>query len=223
MVTVFRVCCSILLAVPSTFAFTSIGFTGTNAYTPSLSSRSLANLNGFKFTSSRSKGVISQTVGTFGRSHHAERRRSSEILISLTASTSDIGNGGAVGPSPLIPAERYSSADWLRSLLTLPKSKLLRRVASQLFGKTLFASLVWAAYVTWPHQLHALTVGLNPQHMLLLGNALALLLVFRTNTAYDRFWEARRLWGFLISRIREVIGATVPRSARGSARPRRSR
>jgi len=49
-----------------------------------------------------------------------------------------------------------------------------------------------------------LTAGFNPQHMLLLSNALALLLVFRTNTAYDRFWEARQLWGFLISRIREL-------------------
>ena len=125
-------------------------------------------------------------------------------VLTTTSTSSDISNGGAVGPSPLIPAERYSSADWLRSLLSLPKSNLLRRVSTQLFGHTLFASFVWAAYVMWPEYLKLMTVGLDPQHMLLLGNALALLLVFRTNTAYDRFWEARRLWGFLISRIREV-------------------
>src|SRR3569832_1801140 len=30
------------------------------------------------------------------------------------------------------------------------------------------------------------------------GIVLGLLLVFRTNTAYDRFWEGRRLWGNII-------------------------
>ena len=31
---------------------------------------------------------------------------------------------------------------------------------------------------------------------------LGLLLVFRTNTAYDRFWEGRKLWGVLVSTAR---------------------
>src|SRR5690606_27056692 len=33
----------------------------------------------------------------------------------------------------------------------------------------------------------------------LLGFAISMLLVFRTNTAYDRWWEARRLWGQLVN------------------------
>lgn len=33
---------------------------------------------------------------------------------------------------------------------------------------------------------------------------LGLLLVFRTNTAYDRFWEGRRIWGNLINNIRNL-------------------
>ncbi|MDF5717534.1 MAG: bestrophin family ion channel [Rhizonema sp. NSF051] len=33
---------------------------------------------------------------------------------------------------------------------------------------------------------------------------LGLLLVFRTNTAYERFWEGRRLWGMLTSDIRNL-------------------
>ena len=35
----------------------------------------------------------------------------------------------------------------------------------------------------------------------MLGFVISLLLVFRTNTAYDRWWEGRRLWG-----AHEVIG-----------------
>lgn len=33
---------------------------------------------------------------------------------------------------------------------------------------------------------------------------LGLLLVFRTNTAYDRFWEGRKIWGTLINTVRNL-------------------
>ncbi|MEI6427116.1 MAG: bestrophin family ion channel [Pseudanabaena sp. ELA607] len=33
---------------------------------------------------------------------------------------------------------------------------------------------------------------------------LGLLLVFRTNTAYERFWEGRRVWGILVNSIRNL-------------------
>ena len=36
----------------------------------------------------------------------------------------------------------------------------------------------------------------------LLGIVLGLFLVFRTNTAYDRWWEGRRLWGGLVNSTR---------------------
>jgi ion channel-forming bestrophin family protein len=36
----------------------------------------------------------------------------------------------------------------------------------------------------------------------LLGVVLGLFLVFRTNTAYDRWWEGRRLWGGLVNSTR---------------------
>jgi ion channel-forming bestrophin family protein len=36
----------------------------------------------------------------------------------------------------------------------------------------------------------------------LLGFVISLLLVFRTNTAYDRWWEARKLWGALVNNSR---------------------
>ena len=107
-------------------------------------------------------------------------------------------------PNPLVPAERYTSRDWLLCLLTLPTALEFRRVFSQLLANTVFAVMVWWGYVKFPETVGFLVAGLHPGAHLLLGGALGLLLVFRTNTAYDRFWEARRLWGFLISRVREV-------------------
>jgi ion channel-forming bestrophin family protein len=38
----------------------------------------------------------------------------------------------------------------------------------------------------------------------LLGIALSILLVFRTNTAYDRWWEGRKLWGSLVNNSRNL-------------------
>ncbi len=36
----------------------------------------------------------------------------------------------------------------------------------------------------------------------LLGFVISMLLVFRTNTVYDRWWEARKLWGALTNNSR---------------------
>ncbi len=38
----------------------------------------------------------------------------------------------------------------------------------------------------------------------LLGFAISMLLVFRTNTAYDRWWEGRKLWGSLVNTSRNL-------------------
>jgi putative membrane protein len=44
-----------------------------------------------------------------------------------------------------------------------------------------------------------LEVPIDGTFFSLLGILLSLLLVFRTNTAYDRFWEGRRQWGLLVN------------------------
>lgn len=38
----------------------------------------------------------------------------------------------------------------------------------------------------------------------LLGIVLGLFLVFRTNTAYDRWWEGRKLWGLMVNNTRNL-------------------
>jgi putative membrane protein len=47
----------------------------------------------------------------------------------------------------------------------------------------------------------------------LLGFAISMLLVFRTNTAYDRWWEGRKLWGNLVNNSRNLamkLAAMLP-------------
>jgi ion channel-forming bestrophin family protein len=43
-----------------------------------------------------------------------------------------------------------------------------------------------------------------PHVVLSLNIVLSLLLVFRTNTAHERFWEARKLWGALVNAVRNL-------------------
>ncbi len=39
----------------------------------------------------------------------------------------------------------------------------------------------------------------------ILGTAVSLLLAFRTNSAYDRWWEARKIWGSIVNDSRSLI------------------
>lgn len=55
--------------------------------------------------------------------------------------------------------------------------------------------------------------GGTPAVHSLLGIVLGLVLVFRTNTAYERWWEGRKLWGALINETRNLamkIHAFIP-------------
>jgi len=41
------------------------------------------------------------------------------------------------------------------------------------------------------------------------GGVLGLLLVFRTNSGYDRWWEARKLWGGIVNQCRNLAAAAL--------------
>lgn len=89
----------------------------------------------------------------------------------------------------------YDPKNWLRVLFDFPRSPVFR---------TLFLDVVgagaWAALVVWVEtDLVRVAVPLGPSFLSILGIILGLLLVFRTNTAYDRWWEGRRLWGQLVN------------------------
>lgn len=47
-------------------------------------------------------------------------------------------------------------------------------------------------------------IALPSQTSIVSSLVLGLLLVFRTNTAYERFWEGRKLWGVLVNTVRNL-------------------
>lgn len=48
-------------------------------------------------------------------------------------------------------------------------------------------------------------IGLEIAPFELAGAALSLLLILRTNAGYDRWWEARKLWGGIVNQSRNVV------------------
>jgi ion channel-forming bestrophin family protein len=67
---------------------------------------------------------------------------------------------------------------------------------------------IWTVGVVAVH-FHWFPVAIPPLLHTLVGTALGLLLVFRTNASYDRFWEGRKLWGGIVNETRNLIrGAT---------------
>lgn len=78
--------------------------------------------------------------------------------------------------------------------------------------------LVWIATgVAWWHHNYYRIDGLDQLAHTLLGVPLGLLLVFRTNTAYDRFWEGRKRWGGLVNASRNLVRAAASYAGQADA------
>ncbi|XZF14821.1 bestrophin family protein [Chitinophagaceae bacterium MMS25-I14] len=98
----------------------------------------------------------------------------------------------------------YNPRKWFGILFQFHKSDTLRKLS-----RLILLIAVYTAVIAWlqlhhfdlPQQSYA--KNLYQMHGLL-GFALSLLLVFRTNTAYDRWWEGRRQWGALVNCSRNL-------------------
>jgi putative membrane protein len=65
-------------------------------------------------------------------------------------------------------------------------------------------TVLWSVGVVWWH-LHIWPVNIPATVHSVVGVALGLLLVFRTNASYDRYWEGRRLWGGIVNDSRNLV------------------
>jgi ion channel-forming bestrophin family protein len=113
----------------------------------------------------------------------------------------------------------YDPKNWIRILLDFPRSPVFRTLALDVLGAG-----VWAALVVWVEQdLIRVAVPLGPAFLSILGIILGLLLVFRTNTAYDRWWEGRRLLGQLVNLSRGLSRILVTQLNSGEEAVKRRR
>lgn len=94
------------------------------------------------------------------------------------------------------------------SLLTLffvLKGSIIQRTWPQLATVGVLSLIVVAAHRQAPQ----IIPGINPAPFTLIGIALSIFLSFRNNACYERWWEARKLWGQIIQAARDIARQTV--------------
>ncbi|MCV3239135.1 bestrophin family protein [Mesorhizobium sp. ZC-5] len=88
-------------------------------------------------------------------------------------------------------------------LFFVMRGSVVPRILPQIFGFALYGAVVVALVKAL--ELDLGNAGVAP--FALLGVALSVYLGFRNNAAYDRWWEARKLWGQLVFEIRNLSRA----------------
>lgn len=96
----------------------------------------------------------------------------------------------------------YNPKDWFTFLFRFHKADTFRKLLPLLIGICIYCWIVAFLEIEYFHITDKSIVKNIPMMHNLLGFAISMLLVFRTNTAYDRWWEGRKLWGALVNNSR---------------------
>ena len=99
---------------------------------------------------------------------------------------------------------RYNPKDWLTFIFRFHKSDTFRKLIPMMLLIGAYSGLV--AYLEieyWKLSDKSYVRNLTIMHTTV-GFVLSLLLAYRTNTAYDRWWEGRKLWGALVNNSRNL-------------------
>ncbi|MEN2416123.1 bestrophin family protein [Flavobacterium mesophilum] len=96
----------------------------------------------------------------------------------------------------------YNTKEWFTFIFRFVKSDTSLQLVPVMIVIGIYSAIVGYVEIIY--------FGIDENHYLtnipimhgILGFVISLLLVFRTNTAYDRWWEARKLWGALVNNSR---------------------
>lgn len=97
----------------------------------------------------------------------------------------------------------YNHKDWL-SIFRVTRSDTAWKLAPLIFATAAYTLIIVLVEVHYMHLAETNWIKNIPIMHTLLGFAISMLLVFRTNTAYDRWWEGRKLWGALVNNSRNL-------------------
>lgn len=103
----------------------------------------------------------------------------------------------------------YNTKEWL-GIFRLHKADTFRKLLPLMLGIAAYATLLALIEKEWLHLPDTSPVKNVITMHTLVGFALSMLLVFRTNSAYDRWWEGRKLWGALVNNSRNLALKLCP-------------
>ncbi|MCA1557884.1 MAG: hypothetical protein LC731_05015 [Acidobacteria bacterium] len=96
----------------------------------------------------------------------------------------------------------YDAHKWTDHLFDI-KGSMVREIT----GRVLLV-VAWAAVVVAIHK-YVYPVAVPSTVHALVGVAIGLLLVIRTNASYERFWEGRKMWGGMVNESRNLARTTT--------------
>ena len=96
----------------------------------------------------------------------------------------------------------YNTKDWFTFIFRFHKADTFRTLMPIMFAIGLYSGVIGYLEVEyWKLADTSYVKNITIMHGML-GFVISLLLVFRTNTAYDRWWEGRKMWGALVNNSR---------------------
>lgn len=96
----------------------------------------------------------------------------------------------------------YDNKLWFRQILSFQRTDTLRVLLPELLIVAVYTAGVAYLESEYVENLEGLKSTISAHS--LIGFVLGLLLVFRTNSAYDRWWEGRKHWGALVNNSRNL-------------------
>jgi putative membrane protein len=96
----------------------------------------------------------------------------------------------------------YNPKSWLHMIFALQKSDTLRMLWKEIIYIGAFTLII--AFVVLHFFPNAVILEKLITVYSLVGFVISLLLIFRTNTAYERWWEGRKKWGEMVNDTRNL-------------------
>ena len=107
----------------------------------------------------------------------------------------------------------YNPKEWFTFIFRFHKADTFRQLFPLMIGICFYSAVIaFLELEYWELSSTSYLKNLPVMHTLL-GFAISMLLVFRTNTAYDRWWEGRKIWGSLVNNSRNLamkLNALLP-------------
>jgi putative membrane protein len=98
----------------------------------------------------------------------------------------------------------YNTKDWFTFIFRFHKADTFRTLFPIMLAIGIYAGIIGYLEVEyWQLADSSYVKNITIMHGML-GFVISLLLVFRTNTAYDRWWEGRKMWGSLVNNSRNL-------------------
>lgn len=98
----------------------------------------------------------------------------------------------------------YNPKEWFSFIFRFHKADTFRKLLPLMLAIGLYSlGVAYLELEYWKVSESSHVKNITVMHTLL-GFVISLLLVFRTNTAYDRWWEGRKAWGALVNNSRNL-------------------